>query len=176
MLDCGREVIIKELSENKNSLHLWGMHHVPDIVLCVSHSLPHLILKIILSVGRYHYPHVTGQDWALEQLSSSPEVTLQVNCAVQALPCGLPDHKLKLLTLESSPEIRILSPPKSRSHNPTPHPTLLQTQKTEQIVHGSNFAEGLVETFYIRGKPLSPTFQGLGKWEAETKISRMLEV
>lgn len=62
MLDCGREVIIKELSKNKNSLHLWGMYHVPDIVLSVSHSSLHLILKIILSVGRYHYSHVTGQD------------------------------------------------------------------------------------------------------------------
>lgn len=44
------------------------------------------------------------------------------------------------------------------------------------MFYSSNFAEDIVEIFYIKEMPLSPAFQRLNKWEAGTEIARILEV
>ena len=65
--------------------------------------------------------------------------------------------------------IRILFPPKPEFIIRLLTPTPLQIQKAVQISYSGNFAEDIIETFYIRGMPSSPAFQRLKKWATETK-------
>lgn len=147
------------------------MGHLPCARHCAKHTsfTIWLYLKTILAADRLYYLHVLGWVWALEQLSSQGH-TVGKLCQAKAKILLTANPNFCHWRLFQILEFPLLLNPKFMLPPPTP----FQIQKTEQVFYSSNFAEDIVEIFYIKGMPSSPALQRLNKWEAETEIARFL--